>query len=68
MREWYEQPPTEKQIKFAEAIAEKLDLELPIEETKSEYSAFISMWKDDFYGCFDDDPSWFDFMDDAGDR
>lgn len=68
MREWYEQPPTEKQIKFAEAIAEKLDLELPEEDTKAAYTEFISEWKDDFYGCFDDDPSWFFFHDDAGGR
>lgn len=45
----HQQEPTERQIKFAEAIAEALDLELPRENTKKAYSAFISEWVDDYY-------------------
>lgn len=40
--------PTERQIKFAEAIAEELRLELP-EFDKREYSEFITANKDDYY-------------------
>lgn len=40
--------PTERQIKFAEAIAEELGLELP-EFDKREYSEFIADNKDDYY-------------------
>lgn len=34
--------PTEKQIKFAKEIADKLDLELPKENTKQAYWKFIN--------------------------
>ena len=34
--------PTEKQIKFAKEIANKLDLELPKENTKQAYWKFIN--------------------------
>lgn len=34
--------PTEKQIKFAKEIANKLDLELPKETTKQAYWKFIN--------------------------
>jgi len=60
MSEWYEAKATEKQIQFAEAIAEELDLELPEEDTKEAYREFISEWADEFYAvAYDEDwPSW----------
>ena len=41
-------PATEAQIRFAEAIVDRLGIELPEEKTKAAYSDFISEWKDDF--------------------
>lgn len=45
----YSESPTQKQIEFVEAIADKLDLYLPDEFTKEAYSEFISVWKDEYY-------------------
>lgn len=50
--------PTQKQIDFAESIAEALDLELPAEFTKAAYSKFISEWKDDYYSGMREDDYW----------
>lgn len=37
--------PTEKQIKFAQYLAMRMNEELPEEFTKEAYSKFISKWK-----------------------
>ena len=37
--------PTEKQIAYAEYLAERMCQELPSEFTKEAYSEFISKWK-----------------------
>ena len=37
--------PTEKQIKYAKYLAQRMDVELPKENTKQAYSDFISKWK-----------------------
>lgn len=37
--------PTEKQIKYAKYLAERMGRELPKEFTKQAYSDFISKWK-----------------------
>ena len=37
--------PTEKQIKYATYLAERMCEKLPMEFTKQEYSDFISKWK-----------------------
>ena len=55
--------PTEKQIRYAEAIAKELDLEFPTcskDFTKYAYSKFISTYKSAFdekmtSGIFDED-------------
>ena len=39
------EPPTEKQIRYAEFLANTLDLDLP-EFSKRAYSEFISTWKE----------------------
>ena len=41
-------PPTEAQVKYAEAIADVLGIDLPDEETKAAYSEFISEWAEDY--------------------
>lgn len=46
----YADTPTDAQIKFACAIAEKLDLDLDdIEFTKKGYHDFISEWAEEYY-------------------
>lgn len=37
--------PTEKQIKYAEYLAQRMRQDLPKEYTKQAYSDFISKWK-----------------------
>ena len=37
--------PTEKQIKYAKYLAQRMGVELPKENTKQAYSDFISKWK-----------------------
>ena len=37
--------PTEKQIKYAKYLAQRMNQELPKEFTKRAYSEFISKWK-----------------------
>lgn len=37
--------PTEKQIKYAKYLAQRMRQELPKEFTKQAYSDFISKWK-----------------------
>lgn len=37
--------PTEKQIKYAKYLAQRMCQELPKEFTKQAYSEFISKWK-----------------------
>lgn len=37
--------PTEKQIKYAKYLAQRMCVELPKENTKQAYSDFISKWK-----------------------
>jgi len=37
--------PTEKQIKYAEYLAQRMCQKLPKEFTKQAYSEFISKWK-----------------------
>ena len=37
--------PTEKQIKYAQYLAQRMCQDLPKEYTKQAYSDFISMWK-----------------------
>ena len=37
--------PTEKQIKYAEYLAQRMCQELPKEFTKQAYSEFISKWE-----------------------
>lgn len=39
------QNPTEKQIKYAKYLAERMCQELPQEYSKKAYSDFISKWK-----------------------
>lgn len=41
-----EPEPTEKQVAFAKKIAERLDVDLPEEYTRTAYSEFIGEWKD----------------------
>ena len=44
-----ERPATDKQMEYAEDIAEELGIDLPEERTVSEISMFISDNKDDYY-------------------
>ena len=47
-------PPTEAQVKYAEAISDLLGVDLPDEETKAAYSEFIGEWAEEFQeyvGC-----------------
>ena len=37
--------PTEKQVKYAKYLAQRMCVELPKENTKQAYSEFISKWK-----------------------
>ena len=37
--------PTEKQVKYAKYLAERMDEDLPEEYTKEAYSDFIAKWK-----------------------
>jgi hypothetical protein len=41
--------PTDKQIEFAEAISERLNIDLPLQNTKQSYTAYISYWVKEFY-------------------
>lgn len=54
-------PATDKQIRFAETIADRLDLELPEEKTKAAYSDFIEEWIDDY--CISEDIELSDYFD-----
>ena len=42
------EPPTDKQVRFANAIAELLEIELPELKTKIAYSEFISKNIDEY--------------------
>ena len=44
-----DKPATDKQMSYAESIAEELGIDLPEEHTMSEISMFIDDNKDDFY-------------------
>ena len=45
----YADTPTDAQIKYACAIAKKLDLEIDdVPFTKKDYSDFISEWEDEY--------------------
>lgn len=37
--------PTQKQVEYAEYLAQRMCQELPTEDTKQAYSEFISKWK-----------------------
>ena len=37
--------PTEKQVEYAKYLSQRMGVELPKENTKQEYSDFISKWK-----------------------
>ena len=37
--------PTERQVKYAKYLAQRMCVELPKEDTKQAYSDFISKWK-----------------------